>query len=111
MKRFLPGLPLVFAVSNLVAQTTPAADDAASPSATISDAAGAAGALVGGTCGCIGGLVGLAIWIFLVVYVYRDAKARGMDNAILLTLLTAVTGLLGFVIYLLMRPKNKITPQ
>ena len=109
MKRFLPGLPLVFAVSNLVAQTTPADD--ASPASNASDAAGAAGALIGGTCGCIGGLIGLAIWIFLVVYVYRDAKARGMDNAVLLTILTAFTGLLGFIIYLLMRPKNKITPQ
>jgi len=31
-----------------------------------------------------------------------------MDNAVLLTILTAVTGLLGFIIYLLMRPKTKI---
>jgi hypothetical protein len=77
---------------------------------TDSDAAGAAGALIGGTCGCIGGLIGLAIWIFLVVYVYRDAKARGMENAVLLTILTAFTGILGFIIYLLMRPKDKLPP-
>jgi hypothetical protein len=98
MKRSLAGLPFLFAASTLLAQD---ADQS-------SDKAGAAGALIGGTCGCIGGLIGLAIWIFLVVYVYRDAKARGMDNAVLLTVLTAFTGLLGFIIYLLMRPKTKV---
>jgi hypothetical protein len=102
MKRLAAGFPLLFAVSNVFAQDASPAQD------TANNTASAAGALIGGTCGCIGGLVGLAIWIFLVVYVYRDAKARGMDNAVLLTVLTAFTGLLGFVIYLLMRPKTKI---
>ena len=99
MKRSLTCLPLLFGTTAAFAQDT-----------TDTDAAGTAGALIGGTCGCIGGLVGLAIWIFLVVYVYRDAKARGMENAVLLTILTAFTGLLGFVIYLLMRPKEKLPP-
>ena len=99
MKRFLPALPLVFAATNLLAQDTDA-----------NNTAGTAGALIGGTCGCIGGLIGLAIWIFLVVYVYKDAKARGMDNAVLLTIVTAVTGLLGLIIYLLMRPKGNLVP-
>lgn len=99
MKRLSAGLPLLFAASNLLAQDV---------TDTPSSAGSAAGALIGGTCGCIGGLIGLAIWIFLVVYVYRDAKARGMENAVLLTILTAFTGLLGFIIYLLMRPKTKI---
>ncbi|HEY0368140.1 MAG TPA: hypothetical protein VGC85_00955, partial [Chthoniobacterales bacterium] len=89
---------LLLSASTLLAQDASPADNAA----------GAAAGLIGGTCGCICGLVGLAIWIFLVVYVYRDAKARGMDNAVLLTILTAFTGLLGFIIYLLMRPKTKV---
>ncbi|MDQ6622720.1 MAG: hypothetical protein M3Y86_04445, partial [Verrucomicrobiota bacterium] len=97
MRPLLPALPFFLAASNLFAQD-----------ATPSDAAGAAGALIGGTCGCIGGLIGLVIWIFLVVYVYRDAKARGMDNAVLLTIVTAFTGLLGLIIYLLMRPKGNL---
>ncbi|MEP6822839.1 MAG: hypothetical protein ABI946_10865 [Chthoniobacterales bacterium] len=74
------------------------------------DTAGAAGALIGGTCGCIAALVGLAVWVFLVIWVYRDAKSRGMDNAVLLTIVTAVTGLLGVIIYLLMRPKGNLVP-
>ncbi|CAN5702880.1 hypothetical protein BH20VER1_BH20VER1_28720 [soil metagenome] len=101
MKRFLFGLPLLFAPALLLAQElddSPAGDDAAA----------AAAGLIGGTCGCIAGLVGLAIWIFLIIYVYRDSKARCMDNAILLTIVTAITGLLGFLLYLLMRPKGTL---
>src|SRR4051812_32843888 len=101
MKRLFVGLPFLLPLTILAQDASPAETSGDS-------AAGAAGALIGGTCGCIGGLVALAIWIFLVVYVYRDAKARGMDNAVLLTILTAVTGLLGFIIYLLMRPKTKV---
>lgn len=98
MKRFLPSLPFFFAAGNLLAQDSD------------TDKASAAGALIGGTCGCIGGLIGLAIWIFLIIYVYKDAKARGMDNAVLLTIVTAITGLLGLIIYLLMRPKGNLVP-
>jgi hypothetical protein len=98
MTRLFAGIPLLLSASTLLAQDASPADNAA----------GAAAGLIGGTCGCICGLVGLAIWIFLVIYVYRDAKARGMDNAVLLTILTAFTGLLGFIIYLLMRPKTKV---
>ncbi len=101
MKRLLVGLPLLFAASTLLAQE-------AAETTTTNDAAGAAGALIGGTCGCVMGLVGLAIWIFLIIYVYKDAKARGMDNAVLLTIVTAFTGILGFIIYLLMRPKGSL---
>jgi hypothetical protein len=101
MKRSLACFPLLFATTAAFAQD--ATDN--------SDAAGAAAGLIGGTCGCIGGLVGLALWIFLIVYVYRDAKARGMDNAVMLTVLTAFTGLLGFLIYLMMRPKEKLPPS
>ena len=101
MKRFLPTLPFLFAVTNLLAQdSTP--EDAAK--------GGAVAGLIGGTCGCIFGLVGLAVWIFLVIWVYKDAKSRGMDNAVLLTIVTAITGLLGLIIYLLMRPKGNLVP-
>ena len=100
MKRFLLGLPLLFVVTNLLAQTTEN-----SPSS-----GEAAGALIGGTCGCICILVMLGIWVALAVWVYKDAKSRGMDNAVLLTIVTVITGLLGLIIYLLMRPKGNLVP-
>ena len=98
MKRLLPASLLVLAAGNLLAENSS------------SDAAGAAAGLIGGTCGCICGLIGLVIWVFLVVWVYKDSKSRGMDNAVLLTIITAITGLLGLLIYLLMRPKGNLVP-
>lgn len=96
MKRLLAASPLLFAATNLLAQDN--------------DAANAAAGLVGGTCGCITVIIAFALWIVFVVYVYKDSKARGMDNAVLLTIVTAITGLLGLVIYLLMRPKGVLVP-
>ncbi len=46
--------------------------------------------------------------IILLVWVARDAKARGMDNAVLWMILVMVTSLLGFVIYLFSRPKGEL---
>lgn len=102
MKRFLVGLPLFLLVTSLLAQT---ADE--SPA---SDAAGAAAGIAGLGCTCIIMLGALAIQIAIAVWVYRDAKSRGMDNAVLLTILAVVTGLLGLLIYILMRPKGNLVP-
>jgi hypothetical protein len=111
MKRFLPLLPVFVAVSNLVAQTTPA-DDASSSPATAGDAAGGAVAgLAALGCGIIPCVIWLAIIIGMAVFVYKDATKRGMENAILLTILTAVTGPLGLIIYLVMRPKGPVPPS
>src|SRR5215211_589483 len=101
MKRFLPGLPLFFTVSTLLAQ-----DD--SPAATPDAAASAAAGLAALGCGVVPCIIGLAISIALAIFVYRDAKARGMDNAVLLTIVTVITGILGLIIYLLMRPKGNL---
>lgn len=66
-------------------------------------------------CGCLG-FVGviiigvLALNIALLVWVARDAKARGMDNSVLWMILVMLTGLLGFIIYILSRPKGAKVP-
>ncbi len=64
----------------------------------------------------IPGLVGLAclgfyvvlfiIWIILAVWVYKDAKARG-ENAVLWLLIVLITGIIGLIIWLIVRPKEK----
>ena len=100
MKRLLLSLTLLFVPLAVFAQE---ADD--SPA---SDEAAAAGALAAFGCGVIPCIIGLAIQIGLAVWVYKDAKKRGMENAVLLTVVTALTGLIGLLIYLLMRPKTTV---
>ncbi len=108
MKRLLPLLPTLLLATNLLAQTTTATpDDVASPA----DAAGGAAAgLAALGCGLVPCIIWLAIIIGLAVYVYKDATKRGMDNAVLLTIVTVVTGPLGLIIYLMMRPKTNVPP-
>ncbi len=102
MKRLFPFLSSLFLTATLLAQSsTP--DDNASPG----DAAAGLAAL---GCGVLPCLIGLAISIGLAVFVYKDATKRGMDNVILLTIVTVITGPLGLVIYLLMRPKGNPPP-
>jgi len=72
-----------------------------------------AGACAG--CGICGGsvvvmvlipIVILALNIALLVWVARDAKARGMDSAVLWMALVLFTGFIGLIIYVLSRPQG-----
>ncbi len=106
MNRLLSLLSSFFVATTLLAQTaTPY--DAASPG---DPAAGAAAGLAALGCGLVPCIIGLAISIGLAVFVYKDATKRGMDNVVLLTIVTVITGPLGLVIYLLMRPKGNPPP-
>lgn len=62
-------------------------------------------------CGCCGTFIfipiaALAISIALLVWVARDAKARGMDSPVLWMLVVFCLNLIGLVIYLLSRPQG-----
>jgi hypothetical protein len=68
-------------------------------------------------CAACGGVAGFAVLlvvglvvlnIALLVWVARDAKARGMDSAILWMLLVFFLGLIGLVIYLFARPQGNM---
>jgi len=48
------------------------------------------------------------ISIVLLVWVARDAKARGMDGAAIWMLLVFFTGFLGLIIYLFSRPSGQL---
>ena len=52
----------------------------------------------------------LAIWIFVIVWVYRDAERRGM-NGILWALLVFIGNLIGLLIYLIVRSNNGSTAK
>lgn len=74
------------------------------------DAAGGAAA-----CGCLGffGFViiaFIAINIALLVWVAKDAKNRGMDNSVLWMILVMLTGIIGLIIYILVRPQGTLVP-
>ncbi|MEF8853342.1 MAG: hypothetical protein V5A44_12790 [Haloarculaceae archaeon] len=49
------------------------------------------------------GILGFLVWVGLAYWVYRDANRRNMDNALLWGVITLVLGLVGVVIYLLVR--------
>jgi ribosomal protein S27E len=53
-------------------------------------------------------IIGLALGIALLVWVARDAKARGMDSAVLWMLLVFFTNLIGLIVYLLVRPQGNL---
>ena len=63
--------------------------------------------------GCLGFfgvfmLAMLALNIALLIWVARDAKSRGMDNSILWMILVMLTGLIGLIIYLCVRPQGNL---
>lgn len=67
----------------------------------------------GGVGVIIGGFVLFAIFwlvvaILLCVWVYRDAKARG-ENAALWLIIVLIAGIIGLIIWLIVRPKKKVT--
>jgi hypothetical protein len=72
-------------------------------------------AAAGGCFACSGALLFvivalIALNIALLVWVARDAKARGMDSAILWMILVMFTGVIGLIIYLFARPQGNVIP-
>ena len=67
-----------------------------------------------GACGSIGGaiifvIIGVFVLnIVLLVWVARDAKARGMDNSVVWMLVVFFLGIIGLIIYLASRPKGDL---
>jgi uncharacterized membrane protein YhaH (DUF805 family) len=74
----------------------------------------AANAAAAGGCLACGGfffiffLAIIALNIALLVWVYRDANNRGMDNAVIWLIVVLLIGPLGAVIYLLSRTKGNL---
>ncbi|MFQ6037708.1 MAG: zinc ribbon domain-containing protein [Candidatus Aminicenantales bacterium] len=52
----------------------------------------------------------LVIWVFVIVWVYRDAERRGM-NGVLWALLVFIGNLVGLLIYLIVRSNNLPAPR
>ena len=94
MKRLLFGLPLALTVTTLLAQE-----------ATPTELSGAAAAgLFGGV--CIFQLIMIAIWLFVAIWIMRDAKKRNSPNATLVTVLGWLIWPVGLIVHLVTRPKT-----
>jgi hypothetical protein len=52
----------------------------------------------------------LALWIFVCIWVYRDAQERGM-NGVLWALLVFIGHVIGLIIYLIVRSEQAKRPQ
>jgi len=55
-------------------------------------------------------LVPWAIWIPLLIWVHNDAKGRGMDNPGIWVVVLLLAGLIGLIIYLVIRPDGNKYP-
>lgn len=96
MKRLLFGLPLISTAATLLAQTT-----TNSPA----DVSGAAAAGVFGVA-CIFQLIMIAIWLFVAIWIMRDAKKRNSPNKTLVTVLGWLIWPVGLIVHLVTRPKT-----
>lgn len=96
MKRLLVGLPFVFTAVTVLAQAT-----TDSP-AQLSDAAAAG--IFGGV--CIFQLIMIAIWLFVAIWIMKDAKKRNSPNATLVTVLGWLIWPVGLIVHLVTRPKT-----
>ena len=108
MKRFLSGLPLFFAISNLFAQTATPDGSPLDPKTAAAAAAAATGLMGMGFACCflyllfIAGC--LAAWICVAIWIMRDAKSRQSENAQLVTILGWLVPLVGLIVHLATRP-------
>jgi hypothetical protein len=114
MKRVLAGLPLFFSIANLLAQRSPRPSPSTSPSAE--DVAAVAAATTGlagmGFACCFVYLLMFAVcigaWIFIGIFVMRDAKSRQSENAQLVTILGWLVPVVGLIVHLVTRPKGNL---
>jgi uncharacterized protein len=71
-------------------------------------------ACLAGTIGCviviITSLAALAVHIFMMVYAYKDSTARGDANGVLWLVLIFFFPLVGFIVYMIARPKGDLVP-
>ena len=104
---FAVALLLVFGLASLaLAQAPNAADDNGVAAGT------AMGGLMAFWCGCIAAaaLIGIAIKIAIMIFIYKDAQARGADPMLWL-ILALFVDLIALIIWLIVRPPLREPPM
>jgi hypothetical protein len=81
-----------------------------SPAVMAADDSGLGGlagvGIAGIVCGLLFLLAYLAVWLYVIYFLYTDANARG-QNGVLWAVIGFFTFLLGLIIWLIMRPEKK----
>ncbi|MGB8952083.1 MAG: zinc ribbon domain-containing protein [Candidatus Aminicenantales bacterium] len=52
----------------------------------------------------------LALWVYVIIWVYRDAERKGM-NGLLWALLVLIGNIIGLIIYLIIRSESSAKPR
>jgi hypothetical protein len=84
---------------------SPAPDDSSTP-VQLTDKQAAGLAAVGGIVSCVIGIVSIALWLFVAIWIMRDAKKRHSPNATLVTVLGWLVWPVGLIVHLVTRPKT-----
>jgi putative membrane protein insertion efficiency factor len=71
-----------------------------------------AAAACGASCiiGVIAAVIYFGVKIFVMIWAFKDATARGDSNAVIWPILIFFTSIIGLVIYLAVRPKGDLSP-
>ena len=100
MKRFIAGIPLFFTAGALLAQ------DASPTPIQLTDAQ-AAGLMAGcGLVALVPMLIGLAIWLWIAIWIMKDSARRQSPNRTLVVVLGWLVPLVGLIVHLATRPKT-----
>jgi hypothetical protein len=103
MKRLISGTPFFLTATALLAQ-----DASSTPrELTEKEAQAAAGILAG--CGIVGlgmMLVGIAIWLWIAIWIMKDSARRNSPNRTLVVVLGWLVPLVGLIVHLATRPKT-----
>jgi hypothetical protein len=100
MKRFISGIPFFLTATALLAQ------DASTTPRELTDKE-AAGLMAGcGLVALVPMLIGIAIWLWIAIWIMKDSARRNSPNRTLVVVLGWLVPLVGLIVHLATRPKT-----
>jgi hypothetical protein len=108
MKRLLSSLPLLFFTAATVLAQSSSPDDATALTTPTQLSEAEAAGLAAGICGLamIPMLIGIAIWLWIAIWIMKDSARRQSPNRTLVVVLGWLVPLVGLIVHLATRPKT-----
>jgi hypothetical protein len=104
MKRLISGIPFFLFAATMLAQDASPAETATPIQLTDKEAAGlVAGCLA---VGLIPILIGIAIWLWIAIWIMKDSARRQSPNRTLVVVLGWLIPIVGLIVHLATRPKT-----